>query len=147
MWPIVFVLFGCLCQFVHTSSRACPAAPPKDPSCLFRRISPGCQTDSDCKTTGTKCCVSDCGVLQCVNSIAASQCPPYRKDILCKRYDRQCSSKKDCKHGTICCPVDCGTACKLSVKPPGSEHKFCLHCCGPPPCCNTCGLPPTKIFR
>jgi hypothetical protein len=22
--------------------------------------------------------------------------------------------------GTICCPVDCGTACKLPVKPPGS---------------------------
>jgi hypothetical protein len=21
---------------------------------------------------------------------------------------------------TICCPVDCGTACKLPVKPPGS---------------------------
>jgi hypothetical protein len=23
--------------------------------------------------------------------------------------------------GTICCPVDCGTACKLPVKPPGSS--------------------------
>ena len=32
-----------------------PAAPPIDLSCKFRRIAPGCQTDSDCKTTGTDC--------------------------------------------------------------------------------------------
>ena len=30
-----------------------------------------------------------------------SQCPPIRRDVLCKRYDRQCSSNKDCKHGTV----------------------------------------------
>jgi hypothetical protein len=29
--------------------------------------------------------------------------------------------------GTICCPVDCGTACKLPVKPPGSG-KFIYIC-------------------
>ncbi|XP_063436800.1 eppin-like [Mytilus trossulus] len=39
-------------------------------------------------------------------------CPPYRTDVICKRFDRQCSTDKNCKGGQICCRVECGTVCK-----------------------------------
>ncbi|VDI41085.1 Hypothetical predicted protein [Mytilus galloprovincialis] len=61
---------------------------------------------------------------------ANSQCQ------VCVNVNHQCNTDTDCGIGHLCCSnPSCGRYC---LRLPGQGH--CLTCCGPPPCCNTCGL-------